>query len=242
MEMIEQLPLPVQLADSATFDNFFQDRASEVIACLKQQVAAPTGWKFTYLWGGRGSGKSHLLQAVCHLCTEEDHPASYIPLSIATLNPSILENLGDDRVVCIDDLDSVAGDPLWEEGLMGLLERARYGGGVVISAARAAPAGIGFKLPDLISRFGSQSVYQLHDMDDEARMAAFRQRAGRRGLDLSGEVVRYVLNRYQRDTHALFGLLERLDHASLVAKRRLTIPFLKQLEENSPAASSHPKG
>jgi len=45
------------------------------------------------------------------------------------------------------------------------------------------------------------------------------------------EVVQYILSRYPRDLRSLFDLLERIDRASLVQQRRVTIPFLRRLEE-----------
>ena len=45
------------------------------------------------------------------------------------------------------------------------------------------------------------------------------------------EVVQYILGRYPRDMHSLFDLLDRIDRASLAQQRRVTIPFLRRLEE-----------
>jgi DnaA family protein len=49
-------------------------------------------------------------------------------------------------------------------------------------------------------------------------------------MTLSSEVADYVLRRYPRDTHALFALLDQIDEASLTAQRRITIPFLQELD------------
>ncbi|MOA27048.1 DnaA regulatory inactivator Hda [compost metagenome] len=53
-------------------------------------------------------------------------------------------------------------------------------------------------------------------------------RASRRGLHLTDEVGRFILTRGSRSMNSLFDLLEQLDHASLQAQRKLTIPFLKE--------------
>ncbi|MFZ2168732.1 MAG: DnaA regulatory inactivator Hda, partial [Methylococcaceae bacterium] len=43
-----------------------------------------------------------------------------------------------------------------------------------------------------------------------------------------------LLTHYDRDLSSLWVLLKKLDRASLAAKRKLTIPFLKQiLDEES---------
>lgn len=55
--------------------------------------------------------------------------------------------------------------------------------------------------------------------------------ASRRGLQLPDEAARYILSHAARDTVSLLGLMERLDRASLVAQRRLTVPFVKSVLE-----------
>jgi DnaA family protein len=84
-------------------------------------------------------------------------------------------------------------------------------------------------LPDLASRLASGAAFRLRELDDAGKIAALQQRALRRGFEMPDAVAGYLLGRYARDTHSLFALLERLDHASLEAKRRLTIPFVREL-------------
>jgi DnaA family protein len=56
-----------------------------------------------------------------------------------------------------------------------------------------------------------------------------QQRARGRGLELPDEVGRYLLARSARDIPSLLAVLDRLDHASLAAQRRLTVPFVREV-------------
>ena len=82
-------------------------------------------------------------------------------------------------------------------------------------------------LPDLRSRLLAGPVLQIQAPRDEQLADALRQRAGMLGLTLGDEVVRYLLTRTARDLGSLFDALDRLDRASLVEKRRLTVPFVQ---------------
>ena len=46
---------------------------------------------------------------------------------------------------------------------------------------------------------------------------------------MSEEVAEFMLHHWQRDLPSLFGALQQLDRASLAAKRKLTIPFVKSV-------------
>ena len=53
-------------------------------------------------------------------------------------------------------------------------------------------------------------------------------RAELRGFKLPVDVGRFLLNRLSRDMRTLLTTLDELDNASLDAKRKLTIPFVKE--------------
>jgi len=221
----QQLTLRIGLRDSATFANFHAgDNAASLH--LLQQATEP----FVYLWGGWGSGRSHLLQAACHAETARGGTPAYLPLAeLAAGGVEILDGLEQMSLVCLDDLQSVIGDAAWEESLFHLYNRVRDGGARLLAAADAGPAALGVRLADLASRLAWGPVFQLQMLDDAGKLAALQLRARARGMELSEEVGTYLLRRCPRDMHALFEMLERLDQASLAAQRRLTIPFVREL-------------
>lgn len=47
-----------------TLDNFVAGRNVELLAALRQGAAGAAEVRAVYLWGEKGSGKSHLLQAI----------------------------------------------------------------------------------------------------------------------------------------------------------------------------------
>jgi DnaA family protein len=69
----------------------------------------------------------------------------------------------------------------------------------------------------------------LDPLDDAGRRDVLRERAQRRGLVVDEAAYDWLLRRVGRDLAGLTSLLDRLDRASLAAKRRITVPFLREL-------------
>lgn len=220
-----QLPLRIGLRDSATFANFLPAANAQALFALQQQQEP-----FLYLWGGRGSGKSHLLQAACHAVTESGGSAVYLPLEELSQMPAeMLDGMEHMQLVCIDEIDCIAGNGAWEQALFHLYNRLRDSGNRLVVAGNASPAMLGISLPDLVSRLGWGPVYQLQLLSDEEKAEALCLRASQRGMDMPPEVANYLLNRASRDMQALFALLDELDEVSLAAQRKLTIPFVREV-------------
>ena len=222
-----QLPLPVQLRDEATFDNFLPSPATlPLVAALREQ-AAGSGEVMIYLYGPQGVGKSHLLQASCHLAGAGG--ALYLPLrELADHRPEeVVQGVESLDLVCLDDVDRVLGRADWELALFHLSNRARQRACALLVSGNAAPRALGVDLPDLRSRLAWGIVYQLAQAGDEEKIAILQFRARRRGLSLSREVCSYLISRSARDLEALLDLLATLDKASLVQQRALSIPFVK---------------
>lgn len=220
---MKQLGLNIRLADTAVFDSFYPGENQNVVDYLEslQGQEVPVVW----LWGATASGKSHLLQACCGATQN----AFYLPCrrQDPPLQSSILKDLDDFSLVCLDDFGDRAGDELWEQGVFGLFNSLAESKGTLLVSADSPPSEIAFKLPDLLSRLSWGPVFRLQTLDDQALAEALQLRSDHRGFELPDETARFLLNRYPRDISKLMGLLDQLDVASLEAGRRLTIPFVK---------------
>lgn len=224
-----QLPLGLGLRDDATFLNFFSGASNHaVLAALT--APADQSEPFIYLFGRSGVGCSHLLQAACHQAGVRHKRAVYLPLrELLAETPKLLDGMDSLDLVCIDDIEHVAGQKRWEEALFHLFNQLRESGRQLLVAGHVAPAQLPVRLPDLKSRLSWGLALQLQPLSDDEKVEALRMRARHRGLDFSEEVGRYILGRSPRMTHQLFDALNRLDGASLRAKRKLTVPFVKQV-------------
>jgi len=221
-----QLTLGLRLHDDATFANFYPDNNIHLIEAL-QQLAEGSGEHFIYMHGRVGAGRSHLLQACCHAANASQRSAMYLPLSDVALSPSILDSIEHIDVICIDDIDAVLGVRKWEEALFHCYNRIRQTGASLVMAAQCAPLQLNCILPDLQSRLAWGLTFVVNELAEQQRLQALRMRAANRGLHVSDDVGLFLLRHYARDTQRLFDALEQLDRASLQAKRRLTIPFVK---------------
>ncbi len=156
--------------------------------------------------------------------------AMYLPLrEVMDHGPQLLDGMEEVDLLCLDDLEVLAGQADWEEALFHIYNRIQQRQGRLLMAAAAAPRALGFQLPDLVSRLGWGLVFHLQTLDDEEKQQMLQMRAARRGLQLSDEVARYILSRGARGMGELFAALEQLDQASLQAQHRLTIPFVKRV-------------
>jgi DnaA family protein len=80
-------------------------------------------------------------------------------------------------------------------------------------------------------------VFRVHTLGDAERVEALQLRARHRGLDLPDDAAHYLLRRSRRDMASLYDLLDKLDLEALRAKRRLTVPFVREVMQRYGGAS-----
>ena len=224
----EQLPLGIQLRDEARFDDFQLGENEELVTQLRALASGEAGQ--LYLHGE--SGKSHLLQAACKHAMSQGMSTAYLPLDIlGEMGPDVLSGMSAQQLLCVDDIEQVAADKDWAVALMRLCDVARAEERALVLATDVGISDLRVAVPDLATRLTWGGVYALKPLADDDKLHALQLRAKARGLELPAEVGRYLLTRGQRDLTALMETLSQLDTASLAAKRRLTIPFVKTVME-----------
>lgn len=228
---VKQLALDLSLDQGATFESFFGGENEAAVAQLGLITAQPA---WLYLWGPTGSGKTHLLNAVCHKAGAQKLSSCLLPLTQYTrFSAELLDDLDALDVICLDDIDAIAGHALWEEAVFHLLNRLRDKGVSIVMAANQRPGDIALSLPDLSSRLGWGTLIKLKLLSDADKISALQLRARLRGFDLPPESANYLMRRVARDTASLVQLLDRIDTASMQAKRKLTVPFLREVLRQS---------
>ena len=234
-----QLPLGVQLSETASFGTFHAGPNAEIVAALAAATAGPLP-PLLFIFGPKGCGKSHLLQAATRAAAAT-RACAYLPLArLRHENPDeALAGLASTDLLCLDDVDAVTGDAAWRLALLRLLDAVRAHGGGAVLAAAAAPDRLALELPDLRTRLSAAAVYGIRPLTDDDRAQFLVDRARARGLDLPLDAARYLLARLPRDAGSLLAALDSLDRASLSAQRRLTSAFIQQwLKEADPSLRS----
>ena len=201
---MRQLPLEISPPAAPSLDNFVAGANAEALAAVRALAAGALREAIVYLWGSRGSGRTHLLRAA------------------ARANPAL---------VAADDVEAL--DPGAQQALFNAINAAREGGAGVIAAGAAAPAGLALR-EDLRTRLAWGLVYQLRAPSDAEKAAYLRAEAARRGLRLPEEVLAYLLTRLPRDLASLNAVLDALDRYALASRRPLTLPLVREALQKAP--------
>ncbi len=225
-----QLLLPIHQIDDETFATFNSDNNLLLLNSVRKnfsQLQQP----FFYLWGETGTGKTHFLKAAVNEFLRAQRRAIYVPLSKSCyFSPAVLENLEQKELVCLDDLQSVIGDPEWEVAIFDLINRIKETKKtLLLMSADQSPTSLNVKLPDLASRLTWGEIYQLSTLNEAQKRQVLQENARMRGIELPEETTNFLLKRMDRDLKTLSETLSILDKASLQAKRKLTIPFVKEV-------------
>lgn len=228
--MNQQLALAIHLAHHASLKDFlFQNQT--VLKQVTENAIDCTGDKIIFLWGSSGCGKSHLLQGITQAAQDRGLNALYIPMQeIISLSPDCLMDITHADMLAIDDLETIAGNPAWEEAFFHFYNQIRdQDHTVLFMASQNPPSTIPIKLPDLHSRLLWGLCIEMKELDDQGKIEILQQQAQKRGFHVPEHVALFIIKRHTRSMHALQTLLNHLDHASLAAQRKITIPFVKSV-------------
>lgn len=229
---MQQLPLDIEIKADATFGNFVAGigEPNQQLVMLLEMVASGNN-DFVYLYGESGTGRTHLLQAFTHRYSElfPQRLVAYLPLDNAQLVPAMVDGLASFDAVCLDGIEYCLGDKAWETAFFNLYNQLKEHDKTLIIAGRLPPQKLEVSLQDLKSRLSAMLIHAIQPLPDSDKRLLLQKKAEERGLELTEEVANFLLSRQQRDLPYLLDMLEKLDHASLQAQRRLTIPFVKQV-------------
>jgi len=228
---MRQVPLALTSAPIKSFDTFVAGPNVAALAHLRGAVPPSSP---LYLWGGVGSGKTHLLRALALACQHAGlrvgwfDPASPVPW---VYDPAWALLVLDD----VDEFDAAA-----QQAAFALFVDAQSHGVPWAAAGRLPPVDLPLR-DDLRTRIGWGHVFALQPLAEAQTRAVLRREADQRGIFLSDDVMDYLLSRFERDLKYLMRLLDRLDEFALAKGRAVTVPLLKlMLAEEGAAPETAP--
>lgn len=209
---MRQLLLDLTQAPAPTFSNFVPGRSAEALLAARSAAAGAIKEPVLYLWGEPGSGKTHLLRAMC----AEAEGAMFVRGA---------EYAGQEtaRVLVIDDVEQLQ-EPA-QVALFNAFNEGRHQ--LIVASARAAPREVALRR-DLATRLALGLTYLLHALTDDEKRDALAAHARVRGFALSDEVRAYLLTHTRRDMPSLIATLDALDRYSLETGRPVTVPLLRE--------------
>ncbi len=229
--MTLQLPLAVGLLEDANLENFNKQGNEFIVTLIEKMIEKnSTHESLIYLIGCEGMGKSHLLQAAVKAACKENLQAVYLPMKeLINYSVDIFDELENSFLICIDDLHLIAGDIKWEKALFEFYNRCYDSGATLFVSATMPYNNLNFCLPDLQSRFACGLSHQIKELSDESKINILEQKAVNRGLVMSLDAINFLLKNYSRSICKLVEVLDLLDEASLSAKQKITLPFVKKV-------------
>jgi DnaA family protein len=224
----EQLPLQFELQSNQSFSTFYPGNNQETVSHLQKIYSSNE--QQIFLWGDSGTGKTHCLQASCQEANKHNKTSFYLSINPETIpDPSILEGLETFDLVCFDNIEHISKNTEWEQGFFNFFNLHRDNNKQLIISASCPPKYLDIQLPDLKTRMNWGLTLKLTSLTDEQQLNALIYKANTLGFDIPNNVGRFIMTHYARDLTSIWAILDKIEQATLVAKRKITIPFLKQI-------------
>ena len=224
----KQLPLQFEFQSNQSFNTFYPGSNEEVINHLRHIFI--NNEQLIFIWGEQGTGKTHLLQAVCQESNQQSKSSFYFAFDDNSLpNPEMLNGLESFDIVCFDNIDRIAENSEWEHAFFNFFNSHRDANNKLVLSAHCPPKFLPIELPDLKTRMSWGLTLKLTELTDEQQLNALIYKANDLGFEIPVNVGRFLVSHYARDLPSIWLLLDKINHETLAAKRKLTIPFLKQI-------------
>ena len=225
--MMKQLVLDMGLAKGPSLANFCVGPNAAALEHLTLWLGQPgSGVRRspvpTYLWGGSGCGKTHLLQALRSALSAQGLRVGWLDATV----PVAAEYDEGWAAVLMDDVHAFDGRQ--QQAAFNWFVNAQTQQVAVLAAGSLPPADLKLR-DDLRTRLGWGLVYQVHALSDAEKTQALQQHALARGFELPNEVTTYLLRHGRRDLPALLATLDALDDHCLRLKRGASVPLLKEV-------------
>ena len=220
----KQLTFPWNKTNKSNFNNFYFESSN---------IEAKDALLFSediFLYGLKKTGKTYLLQSLCNHYFSEGKTSLLIPLKEAKdLGSQITESLENLDLICIDDVDLIVGDNLWEVSIFNLINNCLLTNCRLVFCSSLNPSSINFDLKDLTSRIKKINHIEIFPVKATNLSKAIKFIANSRSINLDKREIDYLITYSERSIANLINIIEKLDDLSMELKRKITIPLIKEV-------------
>lgn len=226
-----------------TFDSFITGECNNLAALAARQVAANPGERYNplFIFGGTGTGKTHLLEAICAetrrafpgrnvmYLTSEAFTNCFTAALAARTVPSFRQRFRNVDVLLIDNIEFLDNKrATQEEFLHTIVQVSDHGGQVVISADRH-PKMLTKHREELTTRFLSGLVCRMDSPDPETSRRILMSLCNSSKATFNDDALDCILRRCSRNIRELQGAVNQLESQFLLNGRRITAAVVRNL-------------
>lgn len=198
-----------------TFATFIEGESNRLARAMAMLTCDTPGGSCNplYIYGGRGLGKSHLIQAIANELAERDKKVAFCVRLDLQDEESEIDSAID--AILIDDIC-----PLDSAAAQGLIRFAENGGQLVLSGSISPES-----LPDSpLSRFiiAKGKAADIGLPEEELRVAILRSKAEAEGIDLPDDAAAFLANHINKNIASLLGALKRVVAHSALAGQKIS--------------------
>lgn len=176
-----------------------------------------------FICGPAASGKSHLAA----VWRDRSGAHAVRPDMLSSHSADEIAALGQHLV--IDGLDPWLGDRAAETTLFHLYNMFKENGRSMLITSRMNPTQSEFTIADLASRFRAAPLATIKAPDDILLGSVLIKLFADRQLNVSNDLIKYILPRMERSFAAARDIAEQADRAALAQKRPISIPLLRDV-------------
>ena len=216
---MKQLPLNFETRTALGREDFLVSDANEAAVAWIDRWPDWPG-PFLLIIGPERSGKTHL----SHVWAEKSGAAVLTLADLGALDINAMTEIASQPIL-LEDL----GSQMEEQKLFHLYNLVKEKGGFLLMTAHEPVSEWGLQLPDLKSRMGAVQIVRIGEPDDALFGAVLLKLFTDRQLQVSPELLQYLITRLERSFEAANTIVEKIDRLSLAEKRDITIPLVRSI-------------
>jgi chromosomal replication initiator protein len=194
--------------------------------------------------GGPGVGKTHLLEGLflevrrtlgdaAALCVSAEEFVNRFSAALAAKQtPAFRRQFRDTYALFIDNIDFLAGKPVFQEELLHTLEALARLGRPVVVTSQVHPRELTDFAPQLLDRLIGGGVYEMELPDHRTRLELLRAKAARLNLALPKEAELYLAEHLRGNVRELEGIVHLLWNLQQVQDKPLTLTQVKEATQS----------
>ncbi|MBT5784447.1 MAG: DnaA regulatory inactivator Hda [Candidatus Thioglobus sp.] len=221
---MNQLGLPFSLDSKMLLDNFVGKKNQQILDFISQ-LSTQKAPSVVYVYGGKSSGRTHLLQGCAFAALKEKLEVTYIDFN-QDLPDGVMDNLESLDWVCLDNVNCLNENQ--QQELFDLYNRSVQTQVKLIMSGDVLPTELNL-LKDLKTRLSLATIFHLESLDDDSKKEVIQSKMKNRNIAIENKVYDYLFKYYSRNLTDLLKAIDCLDEASLQQKNNITIPLIKQV-------------